>query len=63
MLGTSNSIIGASKSTLEKTYVGGNPFRYEVEEEGPSEIAFVIIDIDPETQKATKIVSHKRPVQ
>ncbi len=63
MSGTTNSIIGASKSTLQKTFIEQQPFRYQVEEEGPSEIAFVVIDIDPETQKTTKIVSYKRPVE
>lgn len=62
MSGTSNSIIGASRAMLEEVYVKGEKFRYEVEEEGPSEVAFVVIDIDPETQKATKIESCKRKI-
>lgn len=62
MTGNTDSLIGAAKSTLEATYIKGEKFRYQVEEEGPAEIAFVVIDIDPETQKATSISAHKRAV-
>ncbi len=62
MCGNTDSLIGASKSLVVPTFVNGEKFRYQVEENGPAELSFVVIDIDPETQKATAISAYKRPV-
>jgi len=59
MCGTTNSIIGATIESSLGSMLSGEKFKYDVEEGGPTEISYTVIDIDPTTQKATNISIHK----
>jgi metallophosphoesterase (TIGR00282 family) len=59
MCGTTNSIIGATIESSLGSMLSGEKFKYDVEESGPTEICYTVIDIDPTTQKATNISIHK----
>jgi 2',3'-cyclic-nucleotide 2'-phosphodiesterase len=55
MSGSPNSIIGMKKEQVLQRFVTGTPVRFEVSEELPYLFQAVVVSVDKETGKATKI--------
>lgn len=60
MCGITDSLIGVSKSVIKNNFVDEEDFSYEAAEDGLHEASYVVIDIDPETQKCTGITVDKK---
>lgn len=62
MVGVEDSILGCEAASVLDQYISGAPFKYKIAEEGAVLVQGVVIDIDEETGRATRISRIKERV-